>query len=275
MITRYILFLFFFVKKYIYFLYNLNLFSFLFKSTSNYIARRYGVRAAMPGFIAKKLCPQLVIVPLNFAQYAAVSKEVRDVLVKYDKHFCPTSFDEAYLDITEHLNLRKTLPKEKRTVICRTCDRLDPHYCSCDPNKSDCESTTDNEDLNFVPDKETPSTDQLCFQEQNQSNLLQIEDPSLVKGQDIKMCPLCKREVPNYREEVFGVSPEEAVREIRRKIEQRTRLTASAGKQTNGSSFLKMALFDFIFLKSNLKMKKIVIIRSFHHFVNSHLFRMI
>ncbi|XP_014777203.1 uncharacterized protein LOC106874111 isoform X2 [Octopus bimaculoides] len=201
-------------------------------STSNYIARRFGVRAAMPGFIAKKLCPQLVIVPQNFAQYAAVSKEVKDVLVKYDKHFCPISFDEAYLDITEHLNLRKTFPKEKRTVQCRTCDRLDPHYCSCDPNKSDCEST-ENEDLNFVQDKETPSADQLCFQEQDRSNLLRIEDPTLVKGQDLKMCPLCKREVPNYREEVFGVSAEEAVREIRRKIEQRTQLTASAGIAAN------------------------------------------
>jgi DNA polymerase kappa len=33
-------------------------------SISNYIARKYGVRAAMPGFIAKKLCPNLV-----FAKY--------------------------------------------------------------------------------------------------------------------------------------------------------------------------------------------------------------
>ena len=38
-------------------------------STSNYIARRFGVRAAMPGFIALKLCPQLLIVPTNFDKY--------------------------------------------------------------------------------------------------------------------------------------------------------------------------------------------------------------
>ncbi|KAE9412168.1 hypothetical protein Angca_010193, partial [Angiostrongylus cantonensis] len=38
-------------------------------STSNYLARRYGVRAAMPGFIAKKLCPQLEVVPGNFGKY--------------------------------------------------------------------------------------------------------------------------------------------------------------------------------------------------------------
>lgn len=47
------------------------------KSTSNYHARRFGVRAAMPGFIAKKLCPGLIIVPTNFDKYRAVSEEVR------------------------------------------------------------------------------------------------------------------------------------------------------------------------------------------------------
>lgn len=30
----------------------------------------------MPGFIAKKLCPNLVIVPTNFDKYRAVSGEV-------------------------------------------------------------------------------------------------------------------------------------------------------------------------------------------------------
>lgn len=30
----------------------------------------------MPGFIAKKLCPHLTIVPLNFEKYSKVSKEV-------------------------------------------------------------------------------------------------------------------------------------------------------------------------------------------------------
>lgn len=50
--------------------------SILFQSTSNYHARRFGVRAAMPGFIAKRLCPHLIIVPLNFDKYRVVSKQV-------------------------------------------------------------------------------------------------------------------------------------------------------------------------------------------------------
>ncbi|CEJ02848.1 hypothetical protein RMCBS344292_16842 [Rhizopus microsporus] len=43
--------------------------------TSNYEARKYGVRSAMPGFIAIKLCPQLKMIPLNFAKYRAASSK--------------------------------------------------------------------------------------------------------------------------------------------------------------------------------------------------------
>lgn len=39
-------------------------------STSNYVARKFGVRAAQPGFLAKKLCPNLIIVPVTFPSTA-------------------------------------------------------------------------------------------------------------------------------------------------------------------------------------------------------------
>lgn len=71
--------------------------------TSNYLARRYGVRAGMPGFIAKKLCPNLTIVPTNFDKYTKISHEIREVLAEYDRNFLPMSLDEAYLDITGYL----------------------------------------------------------------------------------------------------------------------------------------------------------------------------
>ncbi len=76
------------------------------QSTSNYLARRYGVRAAMPGFIAKKLCPDLVIVKLNFTKYRQVSQQMREVLKKYDPGFCPVGLDESYLDLTEFVKRR-------------------------------------------------------------------------------------------------------------------------------------------------------------------------
>lgn len=73
-------------------------------STSNYAARKFGVRAAMPGFIGKKLCPDLVIVPLNFTKYKQASKEVQEVFAEYDANFCPMSLDEAYLNVTEYMH---------------------------------------------------------------------------------------------------------------------------------------------------------------------------
>uniref|UniRef100_T1IUC3 DNA polymerase kappa n=1 Tax=Strigamia maritima TaxID=126957 RepID=T1IUC3_STRMM len=76
-------------------------------STSNYLARRFGVRAAMPGFIAMKLCPELIIVPPNFAEYQRVSKQVQSVFDVYDPHFSSVSLDEAYLDVTNYVESHK------------------------------------------------------------------------------------------------------------------------------------------------------------------------
>jgi DNA polymerase kappa len=38
-------------------------------TTANYLARKFGVRSAMPGYIAKQLCPELVLVKPRFAAY--------------------------------------------------------------------------------------------------------------------------------------------------------------------------------------------------------------
>ncbi|XP_005505987.2 DNA polymerase kappa isoform X5 [Columba livia] len=89
-------------------------------STSNYHARRFGVRAAMPGFIAKKLCPHLTIVPLNFEKYGKVSKEVREILSEYDPNFMPMGLDEAYLNLTEHLEERQNWPEDRRRFFFNT-----------------------------------------------------------------------------------------------------------------------------------------------------------
>ncbi|XP_078430343.1 DNA/RNA polymerases superfamily protein isoform X2 [Wolffia australiana] len=70
-------------------------------STANYEARKYGVRSAMPGFIAFKLCPELVLVPVSFDKYVHYSEKTRKVFRRYDPNFIATSLDEAYLDITE------------------------------------------------------------------------------------------------------------------------------------------------------------------------------
>ncbi|XP_054434473.1 DNA polymerase kappa isoform X2 [Pteronotus mesoamericanus] len=94
-------------------------------TTSNYHARRFGVRAAMPGFIAKKLCPQLIIVPPNFDKYQAVSREVKEILADYDPNFMAMSLDEAYLNITTHLQKRQNWPEDKRKYFIKTGNSLE------------------------------------------------------------------------------------------------------------------------------------------------------
>lgn len=70
-------------------------------STANYEARKFGVRAAMPGFIACKLCPELIFVRTDFKKYTYYSDLTRKVFRNYDSNFMAASLDEAYLDITE------------------------------------------------------------------------------------------------------------------------------------------------------------------------------
>ena len=72
-------------------------------STANYEARKYGVRSAMPGFLAVKLCPHLKFVKSNFQLYKQKAKEVRDVLALYDPNFISGGLDESYLDVTEYM----------------------------------------------------------------------------------------------------------------------------------------------------------------------------
>ena len=71
-------------------------------TTCNYQARKYGCRSGMAGFVAQKLCPELIRLPLNFDKYTAKAKEVRAVLEQYDPRFESASIDEAYLNITKY-----------------------------------------------------------------------------------------------------------------------------------------------------------------------------
>lgn len=71
-------------------------------STANYEARKYGVRAAMPGFIAVKLCPHLKFIKLDFQKYQAAAAQARAVFSKFDASYCSRGLDEASLCITQY-----------------------------------------------------------------------------------------------------------------------------------------------------------------------------
>ncbi|KAG0645586.1 Meiotically up-regulated 40 [Hyphodiscus hymeniophilus] len=81
-------------------------------TTCNYHARKFGCRSGMAGFVAKKLCPQLIFMPLNFDKYTAKAQEVREIIVDYDPRFESASIDEAYLNITEYCQKNHIDPEE-------------------------------------------------------------------------------------------------------------------------------------------------------------------
>ena len=71
--------------------------------TTNYLARKFGVRSGVPGFIGKRLCPELHFIKPNYPKYRAASEEFHNVLRKYDQELEAVGLDEANLDVTEYL----------------------------------------------------------------------------------------------------------------------------------------------------------------------------
>jgi DNA polymerase IV (DinB-like DNA polymerase) len=69
-------------------------------STSNYEARKFGVRSAMPISRAWKLCPQGIYLPINMELYERVSNEIMNILREYAGKFEQWGIDEAFLDVT-------------------------------------------------------------------------------------------------------------------------------------------------------------------------------
>ncbi len=69
-------------------------------STACYIARMKGVRSAMPAFMAKRLCPEAVVLPPRMSAYAEASKQIRQLMDELTPKIEPLSLDEAFMDLT-------------------------------------------------------------------------------------------------------------------------------------------------------------------------------
>lgn len=68
-------------------------------STCSYEARAYGVRSAMPMFMAKKLCPHGIYLPVNMKRYQVMSQQVLAIYYRFTPLIEIVSIDEAYLEV--------------------------------------------------------------------------------------------------------------------------------------------------------------------------------
>ncbi len=71
-------------------------------SAASYEARKFGVRSAMSGIIAKRLCPHLIFAKPRFDRYKEISDQIRSIFMEYTSLVEPLSLDEAFLDVSEY-----------------------------------------------------------------------------------------------------------------------------------------------------------------------------
>lgn len=178
----------------------------------------------MPGFIGRKLCSELILVRPHFHKYKTVSKQVQRIFATYDPNFSMMSLDEGYLDFTSHLIWRQNSDETDRTVpivwknneMC-LCNKYRPKY-----------SYDDDQSVNQDKSEEVSSSPDLFEEEEATDEHVKASGENLPD-----LCQNCdKRVFKNlpFDSAVFGLNVDEAVKEMRFRIEQTTHLTASAGK---------------------------------------------
>ncbi|MEA3188649.1 MAG: polymerase [Chthoniobacter sp.] len=86
-------------------------------TTCSYEAREFGIRSAMPTFIALQKCPQLIVVPTRFDVYRRESQRIREIFHAFTETIEPLSLDEAYLDVSH-------LPYAPAAVAAEIRDRI-------------------------------------------------------------------------------------------------------------------------------------------------------
>ena len=88
-------------------------------TTCNYEARKFGVRSAMPTFMALQRCPNLIVLPTRFDVYRREAAVIRGILHRFTSLIEPLSLDEAYLDVSEHPGAPGPLAQVIRGTIFR------------------------------------------------------------------------------------------------------------------------------------------------------------
>jgi len=71
-------------------------------AAASYEARKFGVRSAISGVLAKKYCPEIIFVRPRFERYKEISNQIHKIFRDYTDLIEPLSLDEAYLDVTQN-----------------------------------------------------------------------------------------------------------------------------------------------------------------------------
>ncbi|MGK0296281.1 MAG: DNA polymerase-4 [Ulvibacter sp.] len=71
-------------------------------AAASYEARKFGVRSAISGVVAKKYCPEITFVKPRFDRYKEISSKIQKIFYEYTDLVEPLSLDEAYLDVTHN-----------------------------------------------------------------------------------------------------------------------------------------------------------------------------
>ncbi|MFP4235292.1 MAG: DNA polymerase IV [Nitriliruptoraceae bacterium] len=106
-------------------------------AAASYEARRFGIHSAMPMVQARRLCPDLVIVPHRFGSYREVSRQVMAILRDVTPLVEPLSLDEAFLDVSGAVRLFGDPPLIGERIRRRVRTELDlPCSVGIGPTKS-------------------------------------------------------------------------------------------------------------------------------------------
>lgn len=88
--------------------------------TASYEARKFGVHSALPISVARRRCPQAVIIQRDMESYRAASEKVMEVFHRYSSLVEVVGLDEAYIDLTDSPAPKTRARQIKRDVLERT-----------------------------------------------------------------------------------------------------------------------------------------------------------
>ena len=93
-------------------------------AAASYEARKFGVRSAISGVLAKKNCPELIFVKPRFERYKEIGLAIRKIFYEYTDLVEPLSLDEAYLDVTTNKKGNPSATLLAQEIRCRILNEV-------------------------------------------------------------------------------------------------------------------------------------------------------